>query len=190
MNLVDPGEVTLALGETIVISYDLEIEIDYADTAAIEELQQQKFETQIVANGTDAVSGQTISDLSDDAPGLDLDALDFNALREALDSDGDFDPNEAGENTPTALQFPTAIQGKVCLDVDADGLCSDVDTPLENWIVNVFEAGGQADSSEQAGKIGVAQKPLLNAAGEPTSCYDRCQWLLQHCISANRKLSL
>ena len=169
VNLVDPGEVTLALGETIVISYDLEIEIDYADTAAIEELQQQKFETQIVANGTDAVSGQTISDLSDDAPGLDLDALDFNALREALDSDGDFDPNEAGENTPTALQFPTAIQGKVCLDVNADGLCSDVDTPLENWIVNVFETGGQADSSEQAGKIGVAQKPLLNAAGEPTS---------------------
>ena len=48
-------------------------------------------------------------------------------------------------------------------------MCSDVDTPLENWIVNVFEAGGQADSSEQAGKIGVAQKPLLNAAGEPTS---------------------
>ena len=169
VNLVNADQVTLALGETIVIRYDLEIKIDYANEAAIQELQQQNFETQIVANGTDSESGQTISDLSDDAPGIDLDALDFNELRDALDGDGDFDPNEAGENTPTALQFPTAIQGKVCLDMNADGGCTEIDTPLEGWTVNVFEAGGQSDPAPQTKQRGVTQKPLLNAAGEPIS---------------------
>ena len=169
VNLVNADQVTLALGETIVIRYDLEIKIDYSNEAAIQELQQQNFETQIVANGTDSESGQTISDLSDDAPGIDLDALDFNELRDALDGDGDFDPNEAGENTPTALQFPTAIQGKVCLDMNADGGCTEIDTPLEGWTVNVFEAGGQSDPAPQTKQRGVTQKPLLNAAGEPIS---------------------
>ena len=169
VNLVDPGKVSLALGETIVITYDLEIQIDYSDAAAIDELQQQNFETQIVANGTDSVSGHTISDLSDDAPGIDLDALDFAELRNELDGDGDFDPNESGENTPTALQFPTAIQGLVCLDVDADGICTDIDTPLEGWTVNVFEAGSGSESAFGASNPVGRQKQLLDANGEPTS---------------------
>ena len=169
VDLVDPSKVTLAAGETISIGYDLEITIDFSNSAAIEELQQQNFETQIIANGTDPLSGHTISDLSDDAPGIDLDALNFNELRNALDDDGDYDPNEAGENTPTALQFPTAIQGLVCLDVDADGICTEEDSPLENWKINVFEARSQSSSPAQSTKPAPAQKSLLNPAGELTS---------------------
>ncbi|MBT6243925.1 MAG: DUF11 domain-containing protein, partial [Gammaproteobacteria bacterium] len=169
VELVDPDQISLAVGESIVISYDLEIEIDYSDTLALEELQQQNFETQIVANGTDEGSGQTISDLSNDAAGVDLDALDFEALRAELDADGDFDPNEAGENTPTAVQFPTAIQGAACLDLDADGICTETDSPLENWTVNVFKAGSQSNSVTPAGFARGKNKSLLDVQGAPVS---------------------
>ena len=70
--LVDPSQVSLALGESVRVTYDLEILVDYSDEAALEELQRQTFETQIVANGTDPVSGHTISDLSQDVSGLSL----------------------------------------------------------------------------------------------------------------------
>ena len=112
--------------------------------------------------------GHTISDLSDDAPGIDLDALDFAELRNELDGDGDFDPNESGENTPTALQFPTAIQGLVCLDVDADGICTDIDTPLEGWTVNVFEAGSGSESAFGASNpVGGKSSYWMPTASQP-----------------------
>ena len=105
LELVDSSKVNLGVGESIRVSYSLEITIDYSDEAALEELQRQTFETQIIANGTDPESGKTISDLSQDVSDLKLDDLGFDEVREAIDSDGDFDPNEPGENDPTPVLF-------------------------------------------------------------------------------------
>ena len=55
-----------------------------------------------------------------------------------IDLDGDFDPNEPGENDPTPVLFPTAIQGFLCSDVDGDDACTEADQPLVGWTVNVI----------------------------------------------------
>ena len=84
------------------MSYSLEIKIDYTDEAALEELQRQTFETQIVANGTDPDTGRTISDLSQDVSVV-LDDLGFEEVLTQIDADGDFYPNEPAKCTDTSL---------------------------------------------------------------------------------------
>ncbi|MEK9877520.1 MAG: OmpA family protein, partial [Betaproteobacteria bacterium] len=74
---------------------------------------------------------------------------------------------EPGENVPTPVLFPTAIQGVLCRDANGDGACSDTDPPLEGWGVNVLTAGGASGSGSQKGSFARRGKALLNAQGEP-----------------------
>ncbi|MGB1343287.1 MAG: DUF7507 domain-containing protein [Pseudomonadales bacterium] len=167
LELVDASKVDLELGEAIRVSYSLEIKIDYTNTTAIQELQRQTFETQIVANGTDPDSGRTISDLSQDVSDIALEDLGFDEVLSQIDGDGDFDPNEPGENVPTAVLFPTAIQGVLCRDGDGDGECSETDPPLEGWTVNVLTADDASGSRAQKAASVRLGKALLNEQGQP-----------------------
>ena len=166
LELVDASKIDLQLGESIRIRYALEIKIDYTDQGALQELQRQNFETQIVANGTDPQSGRTISDLSQDVSEIVLDDLSFEDVISEIDGDGDFDPNEPGENNPTPVLFPTAIQGYLCRDADGDGVCSETDLPLEGWTVNVLQVGGATGSGAQKRGPGANNKALLDANGD------------------------
>jgi hypothetical protein len=167
LELVDASKVELGLGESIRIRYALEIKIDYADQGALDELQRQNFETQIIANGTDPQSGRTISDLSQDVSEVALEDLAFEEVLNQIDGDGDFDPNEAGENNPTPVLFPTAIQGYLCRDADADGVCSENDLPLSAWTVNVLQVGGSPSDGPEKRRAATANKALTDASGNP-----------------------
>ena len=151
-NLVDPSAVNLAPGESIRIQFSVEITVNYGDTDTLEALQRQTFDTSIAANGTDPNTGRTISDLSNNVEDASLITLSSADVRARIDTDGDFDPNEEGENEPTPIVFPSAAQGNLCRDSNGDQLCTDVDEPLAGWSVVITKADGT---------------PALDASGEP-----------------------
>ncbi|MDA0958229.1 MAG: OmpA family protein [Proteobacteria bacterium] len=164
LQLVDPTKINLQIGESIRVRYGLEIKVDYADKGGLQELQRQNFETQIVANGTDPDSGRTISDLSQDVSDVVLEELGFDDVLNRIDVDGDFDPNEPGENNPTPVLFPTAIQGYLCLDANADGICTEADQPLKAWTVRVLQLSGGSAGAEKPAPAN-RNKALLGADG-------------------------
>jgi len=104
-----------------VLEFEVIIRVDYSDKDGLAELQRQTFNNQVAANGTDTVTNITISDLSNDMP-ENRDTVSDEELRAALDEDGDYDPNEAGENQPTPIVFPAAVQGELWTDTNGNGL--------------------------------------------------------------------
>ena len=149
VNLIDRDEVSLAPGESLRITYDVQVEVNYGDTDTLETLQRQTFETQVAANGTDPNTGRTISDLSNDVPEKNLSDLSANEVKSTIDTDGDFDPNEDGENEPTPLNFPAAAEGRMCRDTDGDKQCTDADEALAGWTVTLAKADGTPVLDEQ-----------------------------------------
>ena len=172
-NLLIPGAITLLPGQSIVIRYDVRVAVDYSDAETLEELQRQTFDTQVLANGTDPASGRTISDLSNDGSAQAGDDLTPGQLRDLMDSDGDFDPNESGENQPTPLSFPGGLEGYMCRDTDGDQVCTDADEPLTGWTIELTDLEGNPvlDENGNAVNLVIDSNGYFSLASVPEGAY-------------------
>ncbi|MDG1233722.1 MAG: OmpA family protein [Pseudomonadales bacterium] len=161
-NLLNSLNSSLAEGESIRIELELYIQVDYSDTAAIEELQRQNFSNQAVVNGTDPDSGIKNSDLSNDATGTDVDPNDRSELIDEIDVDGDYDPNEAGENEPTPIILPSAVQGTLWEDSDGDGQYAEgIEEALLGWSVEITDLEGNVITTIETGDDGYYSVPIV-----------------------------
>ena len=160
--LLDSGNSSLAIRERGTVEFDVRVQIDFADAAGIAELQQQSFRNSAVVNGTAVLSGTKISDISNDLSQLAL-LVDIGSVINAVDPDGDFDPNELGENEPTPIVFPAAIQGLVFQDIDGDGSRTEDEPVLAGWSVIIRDAVGAEVATAIVDAAGYYAVPIVPA---------------------------
>ena len=78
------------------------------------------------------------------------------------DPDGDGNPGGPGEDDPTPVEFPAAMQGTVFADLDVDGMQDADESGLANWRVEVASAAGETVASATTDAGGAYMIPDLD----------------------------